>query len=112
MTVGPPNCQPQPPGTLLCGQPLGVTWHGPRLELLVVTLVTPGRFSELVDGRGRVSAKFGGSPGKSVTMRPREYLHSFSVFTATHRAPSMGGTGPLNLVMTPGPGPSRGLGPA
>uniref|UniRef100_A0A7N5JHY7 Sushi, nidogen and EGF like domains 1 n=1 Tax=Ailuropoda melanoleuca TaxID=9646 RepID=A0A7N5JHY7_AILME len=27
------------------------------------------RFSELVDGRGRVSAKFGGSPGKSVTMR-------------------------------------------
>ncbi|XP_032211338.1 sushi, nidogen and EGF-like domain-containing protein 1 isoform X6 [Mustela erminea] len=27
------------------------------------------RFSELVDGRGRVSAKFGGSPGKSVTVR-------------------------------------------
>ncbi|XP_059559813.1 sushi, nidogen and EGF-like domain-containing protein 1 isoform X4 [Myotis daubentonii] len=27
------------------------------------------RFSELVDGRGRVSAKFSGSPGKSVTMR-------------------------------------------
>lgn len=31
-----------------------------------------GRFSELVDGRGRVSAKFGGSPGKSVTVRSRE----------------------------------------
>ncbi|KAK1336807.1 hypothetical protein QTO34_002842 [Cnephaeus nilssonii] len=27
------------------------------------------RFSELVDGRGRVSAKFSGSPGKSVTVR-------------------------------------------
>ncbi|XP_045651830.1 sushi, nidogen and EGF-like domain-containing protein 1 isoform X1 [Ursus americanus] len=27
------------------------------------------RFSELVDGRGRVSAKFGGSPGKSFTTR-------------------------------------------
>lgn len=33
-----------------------------------------GRFSELVDGRGRVSAKFGGSPGKSFTTRSRECL--------------------------------------
>uniref|UniRef100_A0A8D1P9A2 Fibronectin type-III domain-containing protein n=1 Tax=Sus scrofa TaxID=9823 RepID=A0A8D1P9A2_PIG len=30
------------------------------------------RFSELVDGRGRVSAKWGGSPGKRVTVRSRE----------------------------------------
>ncbi|XP_074172475.1 sushi, nidogen and EGF-like domain-containing protein 1 isoform X11 [Rhinolophus sinicus] len=28
----------------------------------------PSRFSELVDGRGRMSAKFGGSPSKSVTV--------------------------------------------
>ncbi|XP_062936120.1 sushi, nidogen and EGF-like domain-containing protein 1 [Cynocephalus volans] len=31
----------------------------------------PPRFSELVDGRGRVSARFGGSPSKSVTMGSR-----------------------------------------
>lgn len=31
-----------------------------------------GRFSELVDSRGRVSAKLGGSPGQSVPARPRE----------------------------------------
>ncbi|XP_036028748.1 sushi, nidogen and EGF-like domain-containing protein 1 isoform X1 [Onychomys torridus] len=33
------------------------------------TPTQPPRFSELVDGRGRVSARFGGLPGKSVTVR-------------------------------------------
>ncbi|XP_045150472.1 sushi, nidogen and EGF-like domain-containing protein 1 [Echinops telfairi] len=34
------------------------------------TPTQPPRFSELVDGRGRVSARFGGPPSKSVTVRP------------------------------------------
>uniref|UniRef100_A0A2K5E2F1 Sushi, nidogen and EGF-like domain-containing protein 1 n=1 Tax=Aotus nancymaae TaxID=37293 RepID=A0A2K5E2F1_AOTNA len=33
------------------------------------TPTQPPRFSELVDGRGRVSARFGGSPSKATTMR-------------------------------------------
>ncbi|MEJ1283528.1 sushi nidogen and EGF-like domains 1 [Cricetulus griseus] len=35
------------------------------------TPTQPPRFSELVDGRGRVSARFGGLPSKSVTVRSR-----------------------------------------
>lgn len=35
---------------------------------------SPGRFSELVDGRGRMSAKFGGSSSKPVSVTSREYL--------------------------------------
>ncbi|XP_074254833.1 sushi, nidogen and EGF-like domain-containing protein 1 isoform X2 [Saimiri boliviensis] len=38
------------------------------------TPTQPPRFSELVDGRGRVSARFGGSPSKAATVRPRTFL--------------------------------------
>lgn len=64
--------RPRPPGAASAIPPERVA---PGTHSVAVTHGDSlGRFSELVDGRGRVSAKFGGSPGKSVTVRSRECL--------------------------------------
>ncbi|XP_039084428.1 sushi, nidogen and EGF-like domain-containing protein 1 isoform X3 [Hyaena hyaena] len=54
--------------------------------------LTP-RFSELVDGRGRVSARFGGSPGKSVTVRsqPTAVAQPANTEAAPRQAPEQVG---------------------
>lgn len=49
---------------------LGTPAHCPACRTCSVTAVTPDRFSELVDGRGRVSTKVHSLPG--ITVRPRE----------------------------------------
>lgn len=51
----------------------------PELRLLndhsiTETLTQPPRYLELVDGRGRVSARFGGSPSKPVTLKSQPTL--------------------------------------
>ncbi|XP_032125419.1 sushi, nidogen and EGF-like domain-containing protein 1 isoform X3 [Sapajus apella] len=48
----------------------------------------PPRFSELVDGRGRVSARFGGSPSKAAAVRPQPT--AMAPLKNTEEAPKQG----------------------